>query len=46
MLLREILEADPKDHIIQLCAQTVLGLCFQCATAKMGVEYGNFFSNV
>lgn len=46
MLLREILEADPKDHIIQLCAQTVLGLCFQCATAKMGVEYGNIFSNV
>ena len=40
MLLREVLEADPKDRIIQLCAETVLDLCLQCATAKMGVEYG------
>lgn len=44
LLLREVLDADPKDRIIQLCAQTVLGLCLQCATAKMGVEYVKFAS--
>lgn len=46
MLLREVLEADPKDRIIQLCAKTVLGLCLQCTTAKMGVEYVNLLPNM
>jgi len=38
MLLREILEVDPTDSVVQQCAQTVINLCLECTASKMGLD--------
>ncbi|KII92890.1 hypothetical protein PLICRDRAFT_37687 [Plicaturopsis crispa FD-325 SS-3] len=38
MLLRDIMQVPPTDDLVQRCCDTVLALCLECSTSKMGVD--------
>ncbi|KIJ67948.1 hypothetical protein HYDPIDRAFT_25403 [Hydnomerulius pinastri MD-312] len=38
LLLRDVLQVSPTDRLVQSCCDTVLTLCLECTTGKMGVD--------